>query len=121
MLLIVADTFTNTHTQHKVTMVGAFSASFLHLMGLVLLIRTFDLGQCSGAEYSPLHVVIRPGSMNKRGTIGPGRVCPVDQYALGFKMKVQPFTRDGDNTGTVVQWYSGTVVIMGSWVIVQAK
>ena len=73
----------------------------LFVCGLFSSVWLFGMVSTAETEYSPLHVVIRPGSLNKRGTIGPGRVCPRDQYALGFKMKVQPFTRDGDNTGVV--------------------
>ena len=39
-------------------------------------------------DYKATHVAIRPHALNRRGSIGPGRVCPNGEYAIGFKMKV---------------------------------
>ncbi len=42
-----------------------------------------------GAEYKKTEYLVRPNSLNRRGIIGPGRICPKNTYAIGFKMKVK--------------------------------
>ncbi len=41
------------------------------------------------AEYKKTEYLVRPNSLNRRGIIGPGRICPKNTYAIGFKMKVK--------------------------------
>jgi hypothetical protein len=50
------------------------------------------------AAYEETDFLIRPVALNRRGIVGQGRVCPVNQYAIGFRLKVHAFTTHGDNT-----------------------
>lgn len=47
------------------------------------------LSSLAAAEYKKTDFLIRPRSLNRRGVTGPGRVCPENAFAVGFKLKVR--------------------------------
>ncbi len=48
--------------------------------------------------YNATDIVIRPNSLNRRGVIGPGRLCPKGSVAEGFRMKMEPYRALDDNS-----------------------
>ena len=50
---------------------------------LPVLVVTFLSGYVR-AEYNLTDHLIRPLSLNRRGSIGPGRSCPTGKYAIGM-------------------------------------
>ena len=45
--------------------------------------------QVSSSEYNNTDIVIRPVSQTTRGAIGAGRVCPPNEVAMGFRLKME--------------------------------
>jgi hypothetical protein len=41
------------------------------------------------SEYNVTDIVIRPVSLTTRGAIGVGRVCPLNEVAIGFRLKME--------------------------------
>ncbi len=58
----------------------------LLLLSLLLLLPATTTGEYKKTEY-----LVRPRALNRRGIIGPGRVCPKNTVAIGFKIKVNAF------------------------------
>ena len=48
--------------------------------------------------YNKTDIHIRPFSLNRRGVMGPGKVCPKNTVAIGFKMKMQHYRSMEDNS-----------------------
>ena len=53
-----------------------------------LLVLSLVLPSPCLSEYAKTDFLVRPRSLNRRGIVGPGRICPKNTYAIGFKMKV---------------------------------
>ncbi|XP_059099701.1 vitelline membrane outer layer protein 1-like [Tigriopus californicus] len=65
---------------------------------VLLVLVLLGLSKETWAEYNLTDYVIRPISLNTRGSVGPGRVCPPKEVAVGFRMKIQDFSEMRDNT-----------------------
>ena len=48
-----------------------------------------SLAQFATSEYNVTEIVIRPVSLTTRGAIGVGRVCPINEVAIGFRLKME--------------------------------
>jgi hypothetical protein len=52
-------------------------------------------------EYNNTDIVIRPVSQTTRGAIGAGRVCPPNEVAMGFRLKMENHVGTSWNEGAV--------------------
>jgi hypothetical protein len=76
--------------------------TFFNISVLIILVLLLTVAETWSADPPPIpetrnkHLV-RPISLNRRGFIGPGRSCPGEEIAVGFRMRMQPRV-DHDNT-----------------------
>jgi len=63
-----------------------FFPNFINFFFLVILLSLFPQ---SLSHYNITDIVIMPTSQTSRGAIGAGRVCPVNEYAIGYRLKMQ--------------------------------